>query len=177
METILVEAVAGNPREYQGKLSWGVKLPNQVWITLHQQEKPNRGDRINVEIKQKQGNNGRVFIDAYPVQPPAAQPAPQAAQASSNGNEAPRTNGKLAWDDFTRMIRAAHALARELEPDGPPPGAPQDRIVADRSRARITFVDTIIMSFDHGKIALPKQEEEAEPWDADPFDPAARLVP
>ena len=76
------------------------------------------------------------------------------------------SDGVPTWDHCEQLIRKAHELALELEPDGyaerekrieveSPNGEPHTEplVVVDRSRARMAFVSTLIIAFTNRKIA------------------------
>ena len=71
------------------------------------------------------------------------------------GAAAPSSNGKVSWDEYKDIARAAHVLALELEPDVKEADMP----VLDRSAARVAFVQTILVALRDGRIALPKVED------------------
>lgn len=77
----------------------------------------------------------------------------EAAPAAANGTKV------MTWDQYETIIKDAHRLISELEPDGyggPINGgedAPQ-LITIDRSRARVAFLSTIVIAASNGKIAV-----------------------
>lgn len=77
-------------------------------------------------------------------------------------------NGGIAWADYFKMASIAHALARTLEPDEmhlepvENGGTAVKRIDIDRSQARAAILNTCMIAFANGKIALPDENEADE---------------
>jgi F0F1-type ATP synthase alpha subunit len=65
-------------------------------------------------------------------------------------------NGKVTWENYKKVAQAAHTLALELEPDGPG----ESGIVVDRSEARVSLVQTILVALRDGKIELPEGDDD-----------------
>lgn len=92
MSTLIkVEACTKEPRIWQGKTTWGVKTPDKGWVTLYREQKPDRGEEIDVNITERKGKNGMIYVDAFPVMPPLAVQA---------GIEKPKENGKKHLNQF-----------------------------------------------------------------------------
>ena len=71
-------------------------------------------------------------------------------------------NGALHWPDYESIIRAAHNLINELEPDVFGPLGEEGSIVpiaVDRSRARVAFLSTIVIAASNGKIAVDAESD------------------
>jgi len=168
---LTVEAVTKAPRLFNGATIWGVKAPDGTWYSLHQHDKPNKGDTLNVNVEQHHGKDGRAYLDAYPiidrsrgVTIPDGTPAPAKPQAA-------QSNGHIPWEDYRRMAEHAHMLAARLEPDGTETSQSDNNFQAtliDRSAARAAILNTVMIAFSNGKIALPKQPDEPEGWQ-EPF--------
>lgn len=82
--------------------------------------------------------------------------------AASNGH-----SGAVSWSEYEQMARLAHALAAALEPNVESVLDPDDGKLAhpeiDRSPARAAILNTVMIAFSNGKVALP--EEEPTPFD------------
>lgn len=106
--------------------------------------------------KYKVARNVKIIEDAPPV--------PVAA------------NGTLHWPDYETIIRRAHRLIMELEPDvygptvelepdvdGPTVPSTDEVLIApvtvDRSRARVAFLSTIVIAASNGKIAVDAEQD------------------
>lgn len=150
-----VEAVTKAPRLFNGHTIWGVKC-GANWYSLYQLKPPAKGETLNVTVESHKGRDGRDFLDAYPIieTPPAkAQPA--------------ASNGHIPWEDYQRMAEHAHALAASLEPDTLGKGGENEELVVrtvDRSAARAAIVNTVMIAFSNGKIALPAASDQPEGW-------------
>lgn len=95
-------AVTKEPREYQGKKSWGVKDDHGQWWSLYVEQQPKRGDVFEVETKERTGKDGRVFRDAFPKAQPQAQAAPEPkAAVAPNQNDV--ANAALYYLDALKL--------------------------------------------------------------------------
>ena len=110
------------------------------------------GKSFEIEVTEKTSAQGRQYKIAKLVKEIAG----AVAQASGNGYA-----HKL--DDFIFVAHEAHKLACELEPDGvasPPAGSEEQPITTiDRSRARAAIVNTFVMAFSKGQIAIPSADD------------------
>jgi hypothetical protein len=162
-ETITVQAVAKQSRQYSGQTIWPVKVRDDgtkmgVWYNLYTETKPNKGESFTVDCKTNAGKDGRMFYDATIVtmaQP--AQPAQSTTQPRPNGGTNNRTTPyTVTWSAYEIMAHKAHALAAELEP-APEAGQPRASIFA-----------TIMIAFGDGKIDASDGWESVDPWPAQP---------
>lgn len=69
------------------------------------------------------------------------------------GGAAGNGHGKVEWKEYEQLARVVHKLALELEPDGLA-DAESNIVIVDRSRARVTFVNTALMALKDGKLWL-----------------------
>lgn len=134
---ITVKSTTKESKQAQGKTYWGVKHEDGNWYNLITNDKPAMGARFDVEVKETQ-YNGRTYRWATPHQ--------GSQQASGGGGG----NGHIPWEDYEQMMRAAHGVAWALEPDAGEH--------ADRSTARAAIVNTVMIAFSNGKLALPKDD-------------------
>ncbi len=170
--TIKVEVCTKEPRIWQGKTTWGVKTPDKGWVTLYREQKPERGEEIEVNISERKGKGGMVYVDAFPVQPPLAVRA---------GLEKPKENGakQITWDDYRNLAEAAHELASKLEPDeiktypfGEDGNDKESHLLkVDRSTARAAILNTVMIAYSNGKFTVPKEEDSYVPPPEDDLPP------
>jgi hypothetical protein len=100
------------------------------------------GKTLEITSEEKTSQAGRKYKVAKILNVLGGAPA-----ASANGN------GKVEWSDYDKLARVAHKLALELEPDTIADEA-NNIITVDRSRARVTFVNTALMALKDGKLWL-----------------------
>lgn len=102
------------------------------------------GKTLEIESQEKTSGAGRKYKVATIV------------KVLSGQTESAKGNGKLEWSEYDKLARVAHKLALELEPDsiGAPLSDNDPTAVIDRSRARITFVNTALMALKDGKLCL-----------------------
>lgn len=148
---ITVDAVTKEPRVFNGQQQWGVKLPNGEWITLVCGFRPSKGQQFDVAIKEKQGNDGRVFKTATIIAPAPA-PAPQeqmpASQRGLTIGQPPLSptaqpgplNVKIKWDDWCMVLQSAWQAATDA---GMPPAE------------AVAVVSTTLIAFSNGKLETP----------------------
>jgi hypothetical protein len=169
---ITVEAVTREPRVFQGKTQWGVKLPgNGGWVTLYRDAKPVKGEVIEVNTTERHGKNGMVYVDAFPVMPPLAPSsngaAPTHTTAADDTTWNNNTGKKVSWDAYRAMAEAAHELASKLEPDakrlGPNDDGMETFISLDRSTARAAILNTVMIAYSNGKIYVLAVDDDI-PW-------------
>lgn len=135
----------------------GVKHDGQ-WLALtHENRQLLAGltPGLEIEISEpKQYRNTwfaslKKVIEKPPPAEEASKPAPP-QPGKANG-------GGIAWIDYLDAIRAAHAVALELEPD-------VEGGIPDRSQARAALVNTLAIALTNGRIELPKDEEPETPF-------------
>lgn len=154
MAVITVDAVTKEPRVFQGRKQWGVKLPNGDWLSMECDFQPQRGQNFDVAIKET-SKNGKTYKNATIVGPaPSAQPAPPPAPPSLEAiakeafnqlkpaSYALPPNGKISWDDWVSVAMAAGELAERL---------------ALEMDARGAFINTTMIAFSNGKLETPPQ--------------------
>jgi len=141
---ITVKSTTKQSAMAQGKVYWGVKSEDGNWYNVITNEKPALNTKIEAEVKES-NFNGRTYRWATPISR-----EPKASAAISNGH--------IAWEDYKRMALEAGNLAHMLESDLPGDKENGDPFV-DRSQARAAIVNTLMIAFSNGKIALPKDEE------------------
>lgn len=155
----------------QGTPKLGIKTASGKWVQVTGMgvEKIKAGQALVISEPKQFGK--QWFASLKEIK--AGSPAPS---ANGNGATAPRFDAKpekMSWDDFERTIRAAHAIILEFEPDtyatnkfetetkeGEAHTEPY--VIVDRSLARATMLDTII-------IALTKDGGRIEPSEKVPF--------
>lgn len=107
------------------------------------------GKTVEIEVAEKTSQAGRKYMVAKITK------VLTAAQA-------PASNGRVKWEDYKQIAKAAHELALELEPDGIS-GSPETPLVTiDRSQARIAFVQTALVALRDGRIELPAAGDDGE---------------
>ena len=142
--------------KFSGEIVTGVKF-NDGWHDMKGDMRHLRNQEADIELD-KNGKWARL-IESLPAgqagrsapQPP---PIPESAHAASNG--------KIPWADCKDMIYLAHTLAAQLEPDqvnDPYIGTDHPKVESDRSVARCAIVNTVMIAFTNGKIALPDLRE------------------
>ena len=151
---ITVESTTKESKQARGQTYWGIKFKGE-WFNLFVNDKPKQGDKFEVDVKTSEWN-GRTFRWATPVK---GKEAPQ--QKEANGS----------WEHYAEMARAAHRLAKELEPDSSrwpqllQEGGSEDPaeiITCDRSRARAAILNTCLIAYSEGRVALPAEPEPPE---------------
>lgn len=171
--TIIVNVAERNPEIGQtqnGKPKLGVKTSAGKWVQITGQgvEKIQVGSELVISEPRQFGK--AWFADLKEIKALAQ------AALSTNGNGAkPHYEAvpkKLTWDEFERTFRAAHAMVMECEPDeyassqsqveGLEKQDPPTFITIDRSAARATMINTIVM-------ALTKDGGRVEPAPSIPF--------
>jgi len=180
---ITVDAVTKEPREYNGRKQWGVKLPNGEWISVECDFQPVKGMQFDVAIKESY-KNGRSFKNATIIGPapaPAAQPSvmadfnavkaesmamgqkppqvqPAAQPAPSVAYSSPHASAKIPWWDWVHVIRMSWDVAIET---GMPPAE------------AVALINTTLIAYSNGKLEAPPAPltgEEQAPQDDDiPF--------
>lgn len=140
---ITVESTTKEPKQARGQTYWGVKYQND-WYNLFVDSKPAQGAKFDCEVKTSDFN-GKTYRWATPTK---AKEQPAEQQASSNGS----------WEHYAEMARAAHALAAELEADA----ITEAGIQIDRSHARAAILNTVMIAYSNGKVALPAEPEPPE---------------
>lgn len=150
---ITVKSTTRESKQAQGKTYWGVKHSDGNWYNLITDNKPAMGAIIDVEVKESQWQ-GKTYRWATPTQK-------QAAQSAAVG-----ANGHIAWEDYEAMAQAAHEMAQAMEPDGFDANGQNPM---DRSSARAAIVNTVMIAFANGKIALPAEDPPPPADDDIPF--------
>jgi len=145
---ITVESTTKESKQARGVTYWGVKFKGD-WFNLFVNDKPKQGDKFEVDVKESEFQ-GRKYRWATPVK----------------GKEEPikeqQANG--SWEHYAEMARAAHNLAQELEPDADVElvrGSPE-LVHLDRSHARAAILNTVMIAYSNGKVALPAEPEPPE---------------
>jgi hypothetical protein len=149
---IIVNKVTKESRQAQGKTYWGVEHGGN-WYNFVTNDKPKVGFRYNVEVNESQWN-GKTYRWAKPAASPKSE---QRAKPNGNGN------GQIKWDDYAEMMRAAHSLANELEPDR------ETDVGMSKAAARAALVNTAMIAFSNGKIALEEGPPPPEDDGGIPF--------
>ena len=176
---ITVEMSGKTPRSYGGRTKWGVHpkgSPDGYWVDIYVNDRPKPGQVFNIgAVKEDRSADGkRIFREAEiigpamatlqrPAQPAAILPKP-GGDSYGNSTTAPApSNGKIKWDDWVEIARAAHELAVGMEPE---PGTN-----GDASAARLAFVNTTLIAFSNGKLELPTDAGPVswEPGGGDPY--------
>ena len=103
------------------------------------------GKALEINAEEKTSKQGNKYKVAKLIK--VLDDAHASKGASGNGN------GKVEWSDYDKLARVAHKLALELEPDTIADEA-NNIITVDRSRARVTFVNTALMALKDGKLWL-----------------------
>lgn len=116
---------------------FGVKAGG-VWYNVQGPRQDLKGKTFEAEVKDSGKFKWAKLLKE------AGAPAP-----SGNG----ASHGAVAWDDYEKMADMAHSMATRLEPGDP--------------AARAAILNTVMIAYSNGKIALPKEEP---PPDAPPFD-------
>jgi hypothetical protein len=140
---LIVESTTKEAREAKGRKYWGVRVGKDTWYNCFMDEKPTRGQKLNVDVKESE-YNGKTYRWAEIVK--AAQTSAAPAPAAQNGAG---HSGAMSFDDCETVAREAHRLALELEPD-------DVNLNLDRAQARAAIVNTFMIAFTNGKIAAPE---------------------
>lgn len=90
------------------------------------------------------------------TQPPAPRPEPQIMGGL------PQAPGVPTWKEYQGMLRAAHRLAYDHEPDIPCDPKTNDQFI-NNATARAAIVNTIMIAFTNGKVQAPKETEPEIP--------------
>ncbi len=185
---IEVDASTKEPRSYNNRTQYGVKPAGQTyWVNLEVDFRPTKGQRFDVKMSTVE-KDGKIFRNATIIgpAPPAASVeeqfkagdavyarytgqreagAPDATKplafppSASSGPSAPLPplSGKIPWDDW--IFTAGMAWNYAVNVCAMPPAE------------AVAFVNTTLISFSNGKIAMPLRPSfiEGEP-PADPFD-------
>lgn len=102
------------------------------------------GKTVEVEVTEKTSAKGNKYNIAKILKVHEA----EAATPVSNG-------GPPSWAAYAHLMKEAHNLALELEPDGLGEGA----ILVDRSQGRAAIVNTIMIAFSNGKIKIEEDPD------------------
>lgn len=150
LETFKIDAVSGVKTNQYGEY-FSIKVGNR-WINV--QGAPDaslKGRTVDAETKtSKDGKYIWAKINAPKEAPPPAQQA--------NGS----------WEHYAHMARVAHALAADLEPDDLEQTTEQGgtpivlKVNVDRSHARAAILNTVMIAYSNGKVALPAEPEPPE---------------
>lgn len=165
---VKIQAVSGDVRtdKYTGKLNTGVKF-NDKWYSMAGDMRHLRNQDADIELDK----NGK-WAQLIEQKPPVITSGQALGGGGSGGGDPPSlppiptTNGKIPWADCKDMILLAHTLACQLEPDG------VDEDLAkptDRSQARCAIVNTVMIAFTKGLIALPPVMTSGTPDDDYPW--------
>src|SRR5262249_54106180 len=95
-QQITAEQVTRESKQAQGKIYWGIKHGDN-WFNLIVNDKPQRGARFVVDVKETQWN-GRTTGWAMPV-------IEESKPHSSNHH--------IAWEDYKKMALEASSLAHQ----------------------------------------------------------------
>lgn len=98
------------------------------------------GKEVDIEVTEKTSAKGNKYKVAKITK------VIEAGRANGNGH--------IAWEDYATMAITAHNLAHQLEPDFL--GTQEEPQGVDRSQARAAILNTVMIAFANGKIALPK---------------------
>lgn len=126
-----------------------IKAGNESYYA-NEDATPYIGHSVDAEISEKKSAKGNIYKIAKILGIAKVQQSP--AESAHDGHA-------LTWEQYETIIKDAHRLISELEPDGyggPINGgedAPQ-LITIDRSRARVAFLSTIVIAASNGKIAV-----------------------
>ena len=99
----------------------------------------------------------KVIEKAAPAAPAQGQGPAQDASKQAPPTPQAGNSGRIAWANYIRAVRAAHALALDLEPN-------EEGGLPDRSQARAALVNTMAIALTNGRIELPGPEDEPEPF-------------
>ena len=145
---ILIEAV-GQEKQSKFGAYFGVKV-NGEWLNVSgNRDESLKGRRFEAEIKPSGKFKWAKLVKEI-----------------GSGNSSGRGGGGsgIPWESYAAMARLAHELALEMEPDE----TGSESHFEDRSQARAAIMNTVMIAFSNGKIALP--DDEGIPPDADmPF--------
>lgn len=149
---IVVEMSGKTPREYGGRVKWGVHpkgFPKDYWVDIYVQDRPKPGQVFNIgAIKETPSADGvKIFREAEIIGPAGFDPVKMQLPPMKGTSGA--SNGKIKWDDWVQIARAASELAWKLEPE--PATSPNDHAPA----ARLAFVNTTLIAYSNGKLELP----------------------
>jgi hypothetical protein len=111
-------------------------------VEIEVTDKPNRAGTRTYKI----GKIGKIY---------------EATATTANGN----SNGsfrQITWDDYRSLAEAAHALAKQLEPDEGIVVDGAGRVI-DRSPARVGFVNNVMRAYADGRFIVPKDDEDDTP--------------
>ena len=141
---IQVDAVTKEPRVFQGRKQWGVKLPNGEWLSMECDFQPQRGQSFDVAIKET-SKNGKTYKNATIVGPAPAAPPPappqQTPSVEAQFNQIKQqASGKISWDDWTLAIRLIWDIVQDT---GMPPAE------------GVALVSTTLIAYSNGKLETP----------------------
>ena len=102
------------------------------------------GKTVDAEVIEKTGRNGKAFKIAKILK--------VVPESHANGLTQP-------WSEWEALAAKAHQLAKVLEPDeiATPSNPESAPLCVDRSRARMSFVATVLIAFSNGKIAMEEE--------------------
>jgi hypothetical protein len=171
---VRIEAVGPIKQGQKGQY-FTAKITGGKWVNIDGGEdvrqKINGKDcSITVRPSANPKYNDWAKIDAV------AELEPAKANGHAEPEPMPKRSGKPTWLEYAAVARAAHALAVELEPDDvtqipvPISDDPQGAVEAlpivkvDRSGHRMTFVETVLISFEKGAFEGPADDEGSTPF-------------
>lgn len=120
-----------------GVLHTGIKANGQ-WYNIAGDQRNLYGKEVNLEI------NGQW-----------AKLVKQSAMAITGKSSSDDNQLQIAWEDYIVAVRKAHLVANDLEPD-------ENRTIdghINRSQARATLVNTMMIALTNGQISLPQTGE------------------
>jgi hypothetical protein len=147
MKAIVESCARELRRTKDGREYTGLKINGQ-WVNVIGDHRDKYKKEIDLEVK---GNWGQMIVQT---------PNGTASKGASNG--------QIKWNDYAEMKRQAHKLALELEPDS----TDRDTVtvtVLDRAQARAALVNTDMIAFSNGKIAMEEDQPPPEDDDRIPF--------
>lgn len=126
-----IEAVTKESKESpRGERYWGVKS-GETWFNLKTDKQPRVGDVLDVDVKETE-YKGKIYRWATINE---TQPEPTEEKRAS----ASPASTRPTWTEVKIVLREAHFIALELEPDV--------ESGADRAAARAAIVNTVIIAF------------------------------
>ena|SRR5690349_2175059 len=140
MPTITIDRVS-DIKQGQYGLSSKIHAGNDAYY-VNSDATEYTGKTVDVEFTEKKSAKGNVYKIAKILGLAKEQPA------YANGATQP-------WSEWEAMAARAHQLAKVLEPDEL---TESGGILIDRSRARMSFVATILIAFSNNKITTEESD-------------------
>ncbi len=138
-----------------------VKLGNGDYVFINEEPAPLVGKTVDIEVNEKPNKAGTRTYKVGKITK-----VYEATATTSNGNGNGSSYKQITWDDYRKLAEAAHELALRLEPDEVKMDDLENRavVMADRSPARVGFVNNVMRAYAEGRFIVPKEEDDIPPF-------------